>query len=150
MQEAYLVVDYERLNFTIGQAIHQNRTSDIVEISTIEISTDKGGGISAGAIAGIVIGILLVLSLLFGLAFFYRQRLRQVFSRKDKYANFGTEKNPAEVSSNQIYQLHDNPIAHELSAYPEAELEGSPVIVEADSKEIQPPQSRVVILGPLS
>lgn len=33
LQEAYIVVDWERNNFTIGQAIHQRATSQIIEIT---------------------------------------------------------------------------------------------------------------------
>lgn len=61
LQEAYLIVDYERSNFTIGQTNHTSQRS-IVPISSPQ---PKGGkSLGAGAIAGIVIAAVVVVALL--------------------------------------------------------------------------------------
>lgn len=78
LQEAYLVVDYERRNFTLHQATFAQPlpASHIVTIHANGMSTDNGGsGISTGAIAGIavvagIVGIILIA----GLIWFLRKR----------------------------------------------------------------------------
>lgn len=96
LQEAYLVVDWERNNFTIGQAVPQDNTTDVVGIlSPTEGDTSisgsgnpsstsspspsghgKSGGISGGAIAGIVIAILAIAAIIAVGAFFFLRRRR--------------------------------------------------------------------------
>ncbi|MBE7180383.1 MAG: hypothetical protein INR71_04085, partial [Terriglobus roseus] len=87
-QEAIVVADYERRNFTIGQAAFPSSSNtQIVTIfnTTFDQSTQNsdnnnnsgGGGLSGGAIAGIVIGVVLGLAFL-ALAFWlWRRRKRQ-------------------------------------------------------------------------
>ena len=66
LQEAYVVVDWERGNFTLGQAIHFPRTSKAVLIPPFELTKKENGigskeivGIAVGAVAGILILALL-------------------------------------------------------------------------------------------
>jgi hypothetical protein len=66
LQEAYIVVDYERSNFTVAPAYYadpmptQNLVTIFNETYTIPTASDTGskGGLSTGAIAGIVVGIV--------------------------------------------------------------------------------------------
>jgi hypothetical protein len=64
LQEAYLIVDWERSNFTISPAANrQNRTRDVVSILSMDGSRHSPG-LSVGAIAGIVIGVVVFVVLL--------------------------------------------------------------------------------------
>ena len=92
LQEAYIVVDWESSNFTVGAAIPQSSTTDVKGIlpasdgnTTVSGSGSQGGqptspskggssGISGGAIAGIVIGVLAILAIAIGVFFFMRRR----------------------------------------------------------------------------
>jgi hypothetical protein len=64
LQEAYLVVDWERSNFTVSPASsRQNRTRDVV--STRSPREDRSSqSLSVGAIVGIVIGVVVFVVLL--------------------------------------------------------------------------------------
>jgi hypothetical protein len=77
LQETYLVVDYERRNFTIGQAVFPDPlpASRIVTISANGTSTENGSsGISTGAIAGIAVaGGIIAILLIAGLIWFIRR-----------------------------------------------------------------------------
>lgn len=74
LQEAYLVVDHERGNFTIAQATH-GQAASIVTITPPPSPSPKPV-LSAGAIVGIVIGVLVVLA--GGAAYWlYSRRRRQ-------------------------------------------------------------------------
>ncbi|KAF1921484.1 aspartic peptidase domain-containing protein [Ampelomyces quisqualis] len=90
LQEAYIVVDYERANFTVAPAAVFSGAIPSEELVTIYNTTyvpPKGapssgkGGLSAGAIAGIVIGIIAVFLLIGGGAFLYHRRRRDARNR---------------------------------------------------------------------
>jgi hypothetical protein len=84
LQEAYIVVDYERANFTVGPAVFSNPMPR-ENLATI-FKTDyvpptpapksRSGGLGGGAIAGIVIGIVAAFLLLGGGAFLYLKKRR--------------------------------------------------------------------------
>ncbi|OAL05442.1 acid protease [Phaeosphaeriaceae sp. SRC1lsM3a] len=89
LQEAYIVVDYERANFTVAPAVFSDSmpSEDLVTIfnTTYAPATqapDSGGsGLSAGAIAGIVIGIIAAFALIGGGAFLFYKRRRDAKQR---------------------------------------------------------------------
>ncbi|KAF1944718.1 acid protease [Clathrospora elynae] len=65
LQEAYIIVDYERSNFTVAPALFSEPMPDqsLVTIfnktyTVIQPPSNSGGGLSSGAIAGIVVGIV--------------------------------------------------------------------------------------------
>lgn len=82
LQEAYIIVDYERSNFKVAQAYY----SDPMPKSNIKIiynetyvppssTPDTGGGLGSGAIAGTVVGIVVAFAIAGVLAFcWWRKR----------------------------------------------------------------------------
>lgn len=90
LQEAYLIVDYERANFTVAPALYSDTKQDSSTLVPIYNTTytppaqsptpipsgGGGGGLSPGAVAGIVVGVVVVF-LLAGLAFFFRWKRRR-------------------------------------------------------------------------
>ncbi|KAF1358978.1 hypothetical protein EJ07DRAFT_166427 [Lizonia empirigonia] len=92
--EAYLIVDYERANFTVAQATFPD---PLPAAKLITIQPPKDGetnnsssfSLSTGAIAGIAVGAFLLLALV-GLAAFLRKRRRSTL----KYEPAATDKSP--------------------------------------------------------
>lgn len=81
LQEAYLIVDYERTNFTVAQGVLEGKpTSKVVPIFRVGDTSPSSSvqetsrGLTAGAIAGIVVGIVLAfLIAAIGAYLFYRK-----------------------------------------------------------------------------
>lgn len=113
LQEAYLVVDWERNNFTIGPVLSSTSPSVVAITPPSKAATSNGGasgtpsgsstpdptptGLSGGAIAGIVIPIIIIIAAAIGLFFFLRkrrerQRLAQV---RQSYETQPPEYDPA-------------------------------------------------------
>jgi hypothetical protein len=85
LQEAYLIVDYERANFTVAQAVFPNPlpASNVITIKSpsdaelTEASTSSSS-LSTGAIVGIVIGaVAAVILVILGIFFFRKRRGKQ-------------------------------------------------------------------------
>ena len=98
LQEAYLIVDYERANFTIAQAAFPDPlpAAKIITISPpSKGGNNKSSSISTGAIVGIVVGVVLLLALLAAAAIFFIRKRRR--SNTQKYELAATE--PKETSS---------------------------------------------------
>jgi hypothetical protein len=101
LQEAYIIVDYQRANFTVAPAYFSDPmpTENLITIyNTTYVpptlsGKPGGGGISAGAIAGIVIGIVAVFLILGLGAFFYWRKRRNA---KAKMLNQG---DPSEIDT---------------------------------------------------
>ncbi|KAJ4342862.1 hypothetical protein N0V95_006802 [Ascochyta clinopodiicola] len=89
LQEAYLIVDYERANFTVAQATFPDPlpAANVVTINPPrdEETNNGSSSLSTGAIAGIAVGIALLLILL-GLATFFFLRKRRQSTRKYELA----------------------------------------------------------------
>lgn len=92
LQEAYLVVDYERQNFTVSQCVW---TQDAVSNQKIESiispslanstsSTQMGdnAGLSTGAIAGVAVAGVVVIIAILGLILFFLRRKRNARKRE--------------------------------------------------------------------
>jgi hypothetical protein len=77
LQEAYLVVDYERGNFTIGQVNHGSARS-IVSILPQLASSSNSSSFTTGGIVGIVVGILSLLAITAAGIFLARRRKRRI------------------------------------------------------------------------
>jgi hypothetical protein len=81
LQEAYLIVDYERANFTVAQAVFPDPlpASNVVTIKSPSDSSatqapPSSSGLGTGAIVGIVIGAIAALVLVILGVFFFRKR----------------------------------------------------------------------------
>jgi hypothetical protein len=130
LQEAYIVVDYERSNFSVHQALFPTTNAEPT-IVPIVIPKDeallgsKSKHLGGGAIAGIVIGVLAFIALLVTLGILlYRRRARNAIladeeARKNAVADSQMnleEKGLAEVSSNEVHEMN----------MPEGEVDGIP------------------------
>ncbi|KAL1297252.1 hypothetical protein AAFC00_004811 [Neodothiora populina] len=83
LQEAYVIADYERRNFTVAPcAWEENPIADIKTILSPDSEaaqsgdSNSGGGISGGAIAGIVIGVIGGLALVAAAIWFFMRKRR--------------------------------------------------------------------------
>jgi len=148
LQEAYIIVDHERHNFTIAQANFSANMPDsqIVSIlspaydtqknNTIEPIEQPSPALSSGAIAGIVIGAVLAVTLVLVALFFYlRKRKSKTHS---PVPSTDTDTHPTE-NKTQIEAptpFNDNELPadvtssrHELPTpeYVQSELEGETV-----------------------
>jgi hypothetical protein len=101
LQEAYLVVDYERTNFTVAPAYSSD---DVAPPNLIPIFNNTyvvnetgqshgNGGLSAGAIAGIVVGIVLAFIIAGVGAFLFWKR------RRDAENKALQDSNPSEIDT---------------------------------------------------
>ncbi|KAF2765403.1 acid protease [Teratosphaeria nubilosa] len=90
LQEAYLIADYDRSNFTVAPCKwDSNTTNPLIRsiyspnlTAEMEANSKSGsGGISGGAIAGVVVGIVAAIALLGVVLWFFRRR-RQVEKRR--------------------------------------------------------------------
>jgi hypothetical protein len=86
LQEAYLIVDYERANFSISQAAFPDPlpAANIIPITSkaglanSPSSSTKASGLATGAIVGIAIGVaILIFAAVFALFFYRRRKTRQ-------------------------------------------------------------------------
>lgn len=161
LQEAYLVVDWDRSNFTISPAAQRsNRTRNIVSILP-PLEKKSSTALSTGAIVGIVIGAVVVLVISVALLWWKRLRPRERPKEEDppdtvqppsewpqekKIADI--EPDPQELNSGDtihpeamstpLYELHQEEARHQLIAEPvrfelAAEIVGPEL--EADSEE---------------
>ncbi|KAL8946646.1 MAG: hypothetical protein Q9222_006987 [Ikaeria aurantiellina] len=82
LQEAYLIVDWERSNFSISQClfdpnISQEKLIPIKSVDSTSGQADQHGGTNTGRIIGIVVGIVVAVLILGGIAVFFYLRHRK-------------------------------------------------------------------------
>jgi hypothetical protein len=102
LQEAYIIVDYERLNFTVAPAVYSNPMpspqivsifkKDYIPLGVSPTATpDKKTGLTPGAVAGIVVGIVILFLLLgVGAFFFWKKRRASKTQPKEEISEIGT------------------------------------------------------------
>ncbi|KAK1086626.1 hypothetical protein LTR48_003397 [Friedmanniomyces endolithicus] len=119
LQEAYLVVDYDRQNFTIAPCSSHGLDATNADIKTI-LSPDTvlpnsgGSSFPTGAIAGVVVGIVILIAALAAILWFLRRRKhtekRRVAELEAKEAGSHAEHS----SENESKPFISNPIGGEL------------------------------------
>lgn len=123
LQEAYLIVDYERANFTVAPAVFPDPlpAANVITITSPNSKTasNTSSGLGAGAIAGIIIGVLLLLSLgAAGIFIFLRKRHAQT-----KASSHELESKSISASSQDIIVApQKSPGLHEACGNPLTEL----------------------------
>ncbi|RDW69642.1 hypothetical protein BP6252_08662 [Coleophoma cylindrospora] len=124
LQEAYIITDYERNNFSVHQAVHTEDpigNTSIVDISRFTNTTLSGSpsthsptmGLQTGAVVGIVVGSVIGVTLLAILFFCLRsrrQRNNQPEDEKDL-----TTRNPPESFLGRMFRRNRSPDIHETS-----------------------------------
>ncbi|KAE9961413.1 hypothetical protein BLS_002152 [Venturia inaequalis] len=106
LQEAYVVVDYERKNFSLHQTTFSSPlpVSRIVTIHPKNTPSNPNGGMSTGAIAGITVaGVVIAILTLAALIWFLRKR-----KEKNRIPELDGNGKPLPIGS-----YNDNKIGHE-------------------------------------
>lgn len=75
LQEAYIAIDWERGNFTLGQVVTGEGSPTITPILPVEDNASKGGSLGRGSIVGIVIGAVVAAACLLFAALWCRRRI---------------------------------------------------------------------------
>ena len=136
LQEAYLIVDYERANFTVAQAIFPDplANANIVSISPpgqIEPSSNSSE-LSKGAKAGIAVGCVALASLLAAMVFFLFRRRRQRHTRR----TIGAHGNVSELHGAAVSEIDS---ASTASPHPHKILSGTQEIDGTPRAELASP-----------
>ncbi|USW56486.1 Putative aspartic peptidase A1 family, aspartic peptidase domain superfamily [Septoria linicola] len=79
LQESYVIADYERGNFTTGQALFP-ATPDIVPILPPGLMVKRSSRIGAGATVGIVVGVCLLIAVILMFVIWRRKQRRRSYS----------------------------------------------------------------------
>jgi hypothetical protein len=129
LQEAYLIVDYERENFTVAQALFSDPLppAKIVTItSKADEANSQGGssGLSTGAIVGVAIGAVVLISIAV-IAFFLIRR------RRTKKQTYELANNPISDTGSVHYLDSTTP----MKSQGLSELSGTP-LTELDSPHV--------------
>ncbi|KAF1832145.1 acid protease [Decorospora gaudefroyi] len=127
LQEAYLIVDYERANFTVAQAVFPDPlpAAEVISItrpSASESTPDSSSGLSTGVIVGIVIGAVAAL-LLAILAFFFFRKWRSKRIQQKRHELTGKPISMSEADSRN----ETTPGILPLKASGPQELSGTPL-----------------------
>lgn len=121
LQEAYIIADYERRNFSVSQALFPS-TSVPQQIVAIRSPADPAAtqnALSAGAIAGIVVGIIAVLLVAAAALWLIRKRRRAhvpvATEDPDKLGyDFGRNGDPTAEEKSLPSEVHGSQIPYEV------------------------------------
>lgn len=136
LQEAYIIVDYQRGNYTVAPAVFPETmpTPTVVPIypEGFVPPPSKGGsrGVSSGVIAGIVVGVVIVLGTLAVLAFIFWRKRRQAYEAKK-------DENAQEIDTTLAGEQFKHRRVSELESEPPYSPKGSVCgYYDKDSKDI--------------
>lgn len=136
VQEAYLIVDYERGNFSVAQALFPatNEKKQIIRIDTPELlqtndtissSHTHPSKITPAVVAGISVGMmfLIILCVMIGVVLHRRRkRILQLFGRQKEYLEPpGIHENTAEALGQERFEMPE-PLKWEIDGCLIAEL----------------------------
>lgn len=148
LQEAYLIVDWERGNFSIGQARHQSTEQSIVPIHSDRTEPSKRPGISSGAIAGIVVGAIVAMLVAAASCYAVWRKKRSQAAHVEERASSpypddkkdsgaielsGVGPSMVEANSTPVHELHQDTTHQQLMSTPIYELPGDRVEGELDA-----------------
>lgn len=113
LQEAYVIVDWERRNFTIGQSLHVDGVSNnVVSILPpgVEVSASSQT-LSTGAIAGIAVGGAAVLAIAIGAIWLlWRRRKRRNAVQDGHVPESGGEKSEPAYLDQTTHEFPENAV----------------------------------------
>ncbi|KAF2130985.1 acid protease [Dothidotthia symphoricarpi CBS 119687] len=118
LQEAYLIVDYERANFTLAQAIFPDPlpAARIIAITPPTRSGSRKPGPSTGTIAGIAIGSTALVALILALTILYcKRRNRKRYAGTPVAEQYSTLHLASEVAHGKVQEIGGTPLV-ELGA----------------------------------
>jgi hypothetical protein len=148
LQEAYLIVDWERGNFSLSQARHQITQRDIVPIRPVSDEPSKHAGLNAGIIAGIAVAISVVVLIAGAVGYmsWRKKRSQAAFLHENVASPYPDEKKEhgamelsgmgallAEANSTPVHELHHESFRQQLMSTPVYELPGERVERELDA-----------------
>jgi hypothetical protein len=148
LQEAYLIVDWERGNFSLSQARHQITQRDIVPIRPVSDEPSKHTGLNTGIIAGIAVAISVAVLIAgaVGYMLWRKKRSRAASPRENVASPYPDEKKEheamelsgmgallAEANSTPVHELHHESSRQQLMSTPVYELPGDRVERELDA-----------------
>jgi hypothetical protein len=148
LQEAYLIVDWERGNFSLSQARHQITQRDIVPIRPVSDEPSKHTGLNTGIIAGIAVAIpvAVLIAGAVGYMLWRKKRSRAASLRENVASPYPDEKKEheamelsgmgallAEANSTPVHELHHESSRQQLMSTPVYELPGDRVERELDA-----------------
>jgi hypothetical protein len=148
LQEAYLIVDWERGNFSLSQARHQITQRDIVPIRPVSDEPSKHTGLNTGIIAGIAVAISVAVLIAgaVGYMLWRKKRSRAASLRENVASPYPDEKKEheamelsgmgallAEANSTPVHELHHESSRQQLMSTPVYELPGDRVERELDA-----------------
>jgi hypothetical protein len=129
LQEAYIVVDYERLNFTVAPVVYSNPmpSPQIVPIFKKDYvqpgdsgtpQSGKKSGIAPGAVAGIVVGIVILFLLLgLGAFFFWKKRRTSKTPPNKEVSEIDTMVDGTQAKHRRVSELDSDPNGKPLNGY---------------------------------
>ena len=141
LQEAYIVVDWERGNFTLWQVLADEKPPNIVPILPVKQESSDQHTLGTGSIAGVVIGAIAAVCVLVTALWFWRRSrkgkpqeaaLQHSMGEKAKTAfdeGNGLSELPGkgasrhELQSNELMELHGDAVKHQLMSRPVFELD---------------------------
>lgn len=148
LQEAYLIVDWERGNFSVSQARHQNGERDVVPIRPSQDESGKQPGIKTGTVAGIVVGIVAAILVTAAAGYIvWRKKRSQAAHVEERTASpYPDDKKDSaavelsgigplmvEANSTPVHELHQDTAHQQLMSTPVYELSSDWVVGELDA-----------------
>jgi hypothetical protein len=148
LQEAYLIVDWERGNFSVSQAQHQVVERDVVPIRSVSSEPTKHNGLSPGLMAGVVVAIAVAICIAAaaGYLLWRRRRARAATTQEDATSSYPEDKKElggmelsgigtpvAEAQSTPLHELYQDSARQQLMFTPIYELPGERVERELDA-----------------
>ena len=164
LQEAYVIVDWERSNLTISQTVAQTSETNIVPILPLSQplpssgnspglsnpgSSSKSSGLQSGTIAGVVVALIIVFVVAGGFGFWFGRRKRRSKHRRDRLngdapeVHGAVEHYPPDKEDQKLPDFMVNEVPAELHSPPFFSPVASPIY------ELEEPYDRELMSSPV-